>query len=90
MQELSVNRLPNLMMGQAIEQRGRHLGITEGARPFTEGEVCGDEPAEEQELATGLSEGQMAEFIESDEIHPGLAPPPAKPPKNYLFQFVPK
>jgi hypothetical protein len=43
MQELSVNRLPNLMMGQAIEQRGRHLGITEGARPFTEGEVCGDD-----------------------------------------------
>jgi hypothetical protein len=36
MQELSVNRLPNLMMGQAIEQRGRHLGITEGARPLSE------------------------------------------------------
>jgi hypothetical protein len=29
--------------GQAIEQRGRHLGFTEDARPFTEGEVCGDD-----------------------------------------------
>jgi transposase len=27
----------------AIEQRGRHLGITEDARPFTEGEVRGDD-----------------------------------------------
>ena len=31
------------VVGQAIEQRGRHLGITEDARPFTEGEVCGDD-----------------------------------------------
>jgi hypothetical protein len=30
------------VVGQTIEQRGRHLGITEDARPFTEGEVCGD------------------------------------------------
>jgi hypothetical protein len=26
-------------MGQAIEQGGRHLGIPEDARPFTEGEI---------------------------------------------------
>jgi hypothetical protein len=31
------------VVGQVIEQRGRHLGITEDARPFTEGEVCGDD-----------------------------------------------
>jgi hypothetical protein len=31
------------VVGQAIEQRGRHLGITEDARPFTEGEVGGDD-----------------------------------------------
>ena len=31
------------VVGQAIEQRSRHLGITKDARPFTEGEVCGDD-----------------------------------------------
>ena len=31
------------VVGQAIEQRGRHLGITEDARPFTECEVGGDD-----------------------------------------------
>ena len=31
------------VVGQAIEQRGRHLGVTEDARPFTEGEIGGDD-----------------------------------------------
>ena len=31
------------VVGQAIEQRGRHLGIAEDARPFTECEVGGDD-----------------------------------------------
>jgi hypothetical protein len=31
------------VVGQAIKQRGRHLGITGDARPFTECEVRGDE-----------------------------------------------
>ena len=31
------------VVGQAIEQRGRHLGITEDARPFSECEVGGDD-----------------------------------------------
>ena len=48
--------------------------------PFTEGEIGGDddgralvEPADEmeQKLATGLSERQVAEFVEDDEVHPG-------------------
>jgi len=30
-------------MGQAIEQGSRHLGIREDARPFTEGEIGGDD-----------------------------------------------
>ena len=56
------------------------LAITEDARPFTEGEVGGDddrgalvEPADEveQELPTGLSEGQITEFVEDDEVHAG-------------------
>ena len=68
------------VVGQAIEQRGRHLGIAEHARPFAEGEIGGDddrgalvEPADEveQELAAGLSERQIAEFVEDDEVHAG-------------------
>ena len=31
------------MVGQAIEQRGRHLGVAEHARPLAEGEVRGDD-----------------------------------------------
>src|SRR5260370_362081 len=30
-------------MSEAIEQRGGHLGVTEDAWPFTEGELGGDE-----------------------------------------------
>ena len=44
------------VVGQPIEQRGRHLGVPEDARPFTEGQVGGDddrstlvEPADEVE-----------------------------------------
>jgi hypothetical protein len=51
------------MVGQAVEQRGGHLGFAEDARRFAEGEVGADddrgalvEPADEveQELAAGL------------------------------------
>jgi hypothetical protein len=58
------------VMGETIEQRGRHLGVGEDAGPFAEGEIGGDddrgalvEPADEveQELAAGLGEGQIAE-----------------------------
>src|SRR6202030_2106529 len=31
------------VVGQSIEQRGGHFGVTEDARPFTEGEGCGDD-----------------------------------------------
>ena len=64
-------------MGQPIEQRGGHLGVAEHTGPFAEGQVGGDEdgsalvkPADqvEEELATGLGEGQVAEFVEDDEV----------------------
>src|SRR5204863_8734257 len=67
------------VVGQSIEQRSRHLGIAEHTRPFTEGEIGGDddrgalvEPADEveQELTAGLGEWQIAEFVEDDEVHP--------------------
>lgn len=66
-------------MGQAVEERGRHLGVAEHRRPFAEGEVRGDDdrgalvkPADqmEQELTSGLGERQIAEFVEDDEVQP--------------------
>ena len=65
------------MVGQAVEQRGGHLGVAEDGGPFAESEVGGDddrgalvEPAHqvEQQLAAGLGEGQVAEFVEDDEV----------------------
>ena len=67
-------------MGEAVEQRGRHLGIAEHARPFAEGEIGRDddrgplvEAADqmEQQLPAGLGEGQIAEFVEDDEVEAG-------------------
>ena len=67
------------VMGEAVEERRGHLGVAEDARPFAEGEVGGDddrgllvEAADqvEQELAAGLGEGQVAELVEDDEVHP--------------------
>jgi hypothetical protein len=68
------------VMSQAVEQRGGHLGVAEHAGPFTEGKVgCDDDGSSlveaademEQKLATGLSEGQISEFVEYDEVHAG-------------------
>ena len=68
------------LVGQAVEQRGGHLGIAEHAGPFTEREIGGDydggalvKPADEmeQQLAAGLGERQVAEFVEDNEVHPG-------------------
>ena len=68
------------MVGETIEQRGRHLRIAEDAWPFAEGEIGRNddrraliEPADEmeQELAAGLGEGQITKFIENDEVETG-------------------
>ena len=68
------------VVSEAIEQRGRHFGVGEDAGPFAEGEIGGDddrgalvEPADEveQELTAGLGKGQIAEFVENDEVHAG-------------------
>ena len=54
--------------------------IAEDAWPFAEGEIGGDddrgalvEPADqmEEELATGLGEGQIAELLEDGEVEAG-------------------
>ena len=65
---------------EAIEECGGHLCIAEDAGPFAEGEVGGDDdrgplvvPTDEMEeqLAAGLGEGQIAEFVEYDEVEAG-------------------
>jgi hypothetical protein len=64
-------------VGQPVEQRRGHLGIAEDARPFTEGEVGGDdhraalvEPADEveEQLTACLGEGQITKLIEDHEV----------------------
>ena len=66
------------VVGQAVEQRGGHFGVTEDARPFTECQVGRDDnrgafvksaDEVEQKLATGLGERQVAEFVQHDEVH---------------------
>ncbi len=64
-------------MGQPVEQRSGHLGVAKDRRPFAEVEIgrhddrgalveAADEM--EQQLAAGLSEGKIAEFVEDQEV----------------------
>ncbi len=66
-------------LAEPIEQRGRHLGVAEDRRPFSEGEVGRDDDRcalvkaadqVEQQLAARLGEGEIAEFVENDEVEP--------------------
>jgi hypothetical protein len=68
------------VMGQPVEDRGRHFGVAERAWPFSEREIGGVddggaliEPPNkmEQELAAGLGKGKISEFVKDDEVHPG-------------------
>ncbi len=68
------------MMREPVEQRGGHLGIAEDAGPFAEGQVGGDDDRRalveladqvEQKLTAGLGEGQIAQFIQDQEVEPG-------------------
>ena len=65
------------MVRQAIEHGGGHLGVAEHLRPIGEGEVGGDQQRGvlvefadqmEQQLAAGLAEREVAEFVDDDEI----------------------
>jgi len=67
-------------LGEPVEQRGRHLRVAEHARPFGEGQVGRDDDRGalvkstdqvEEQLAAGVGEGQIAEFVEHDEVEPG-------------------
>ncbi len=68
------------MMGDAIEQRGGHLGIAEHGGPFAERQVGGDDhrcafvklaDQVEQQLPARPGKRQIAKFIEDDEIEAG-------------------
>src|SRR5690606_5408197 len=65
---------------EPVDQCGRHLGVSEDARPFCESAIGGDDEAGalvklrdevEEQLPAGLGEGQIAEFGEYDEVEPG-------------------
>ena len=64
-------------MGQPIEHGGRHFGVAEHLRPIGEGEIGGDQQRSvfiefadqvEEQLAARLTERQIAEFVDDDEI----------------------
>ena len=68
------------VMGEAVEQRRRHLGVGKDLRPLGECEVGRDDQRRalveaadevEQELPAGLGERQVAEFVEHDQIDAG-------------------
>ena len=62
---------------QPIEHGGCHFGVTEHLRPIDECQIGGDQQRRvlieladqvEQQLAAGLTERQIAEFVDDDEI----------------------
>src|SRR3981081_3558137 len=68
------------VVGQAVEQRGRHFGVAKHTGPLSECEIGGDDDGRalvesadevEQKLAAGLSERKVAKFVKDDEVHPG-------------------
>ena len=65
------------MVGQAIEHGGGHLGVAKHLGPIGKGEIGGDQQRGifveladqvEQQLAAGLAERQIAQFVDDDEI----------------------
>jgi hypothetical protein len=65
------------MVRQPIEHGGGHLGVAEHLGPIGEGQIGGDQQRRvfveladqvEQQLAARLTEWQIAEFIDDDEI----------------------
>ena len=71
-------------MGEAVEQRGRHLGIAEYGGPLSEAQIRRDDDARalvelaeqmEEQCAARGAERQVAELVENDEI--GIGKPPS-------------
>ena len=86
-------------MGQPIKHDGRHFGVAEHLWPIGEGEIGGDPAASvfielademEEQLAAGLAERQIAEFVDDDEIvtQQLFAQPATTTSGLFLFQLV--
>ena len=84
---------------EPVEQRRCHLWIAKHGSPFREGKVGGDddrgalvEPADQvkEQLATGLGEGEIAEFVEHDEVEPGevIGKPPLAAGASFALQPI--
>lgn len=65
---------------QAVEQRGGHLCVAEDGGPFAKGEIGRDDDRGplveladqvEQELTASLGEGEIAEFVQDQEVEAG-------------------
>ena len=58
------------MISETVEQRGGHLGVAGGEVSGDDGRGSLVEPAHqvEEQLPAGLGEGQVAEFVEDDEV----------------------
>jgi len=87
------------VVGQAIKKCGCHLGIARDSCPLAEGEVGRDDnrgaltdPADqmEKQLATGLSERQIAEFVQNDEVETGeiISEPPLTFGTRFRFEAI--
>jgi hypothetical protein len=87
------------MMRQAVEQGRRHLRVGEHGRPFGEGEVGRDDDRGafvqatdqvEQQLAAGLGERQIAEFVEHQQVdaHQAVGDAAASALLGLGFEFV--
>ena len=84
---------------QPVEHGGRHFGVAEDLRPVGEGEIRGYDnrgvfielaDQMEQQLSAGLAEGQIAEFVDDDEImaQQSLDDPTAPSGGLFLFELI--
>ena len=87
------------MMREPVEQRGCHLGVTEDTWPFTEGQIGRDDDRSalielademEKQLPAGLSERQVAKFIENGKVFAGeiIGDPPLPPCACFSLQTI--
>jgi hypothetical protein len=86
-------------MREPVEQCGCHLGIAEDTWPFTEGQIGRDDDRSalielademEEELPAGLSEWQVAKFIENGKVLAGeiIGDPPLPPCTCFSLQAI--
>jgi hypothetical protein len=87
------------VVSKAIEQGSRHLGIAEDAGPFAEAQVGGDHDAGalvelaeqmEQQGPAGWAEGEIAQFIQDDEVEleQAFGQLPSLVGRLFLFQRI--